>query len=346
MLSLSGLDSDSMTDDQRDAFINMAENLGLDAGDAEDMVDEYLDEKDGSPAPPAKAPPVSPVIRPTPGRAAPLSGGAQRVALATPAISAPVALSADEERARYPNFVCEFVSQPFVLVPSGSFTMGSTGAGAAANEQPTGKVNLTRFFISRQLITNEQYEMFDPSHSSKRLAKADKRHPVVYVSSLEAIKFCQWLSSHERKRFRLPTEAEWEYAARGGDDRTFPWGETTGRGDLANYADANTAFAWSDRAVNDGFAETSPVGAFPRGASPFGVEDMAGNVWEWCSDYYEAYKGAERTNPTGPKAGAQRILRGGSWKSRFNSLRTSARSFNAPNFAANDVGFRVVCECD
>ena len=345
MLSLSGLDSDSMTDDQRDAFINMAENLGLDAGDAEDMVDEYLDGTEQRAAPAAKVTPLTPPARA--GAARPQGpGGTQRVAPVTPTVAAPTALSVDEERARYPNFSSEAIDQPFVLIPSGSFMMGSTSSGAAANEQPTAKVNLTRFFISRHPITNEQYELFDPSHRSKRLVKADKRHPVVYVSSLEAIKFCQWLSSRERKRYRIPTEAEWEFAARGTDGRTYPWGETTSRGDLANFADANTAFAWSDRAVNDGFAETSPVGAFPRGASPFGVEDMAGNVWEWCLDFYEAYKVAEKTNPQGPRAGSQRILRGGSWKSRFNSLRASARSFNAPNFAANDVGFRVVCECD
>ena len=345
MLSLSGLDSDSMTDDQRDAFINMAENLGLDAGDAEDLVDEYLDGAEVTDTPVAKPTPA-----PTPPRGAaarpPVSGSAQRVAPATPTVPAPSALSVDEEHARYPTFSSETIDEEFVLIPSGSFTMGSTSSGAAANEQPTAKVNLTRFFISRHPITNEQYELFDPSHRSKRLVKADKRHPVVYVSSLEAIKFCQWLSSRERKRYRIPSEAEWEFAARGSDGRTYPWGETTARGDLANFADANTAFAWSDRAVNDGFAETSPVGSFPRGASPFGVEDMAGNVWEWCSDFYEAYKISERTNPPGPRAGSQRILRGGSWKSRFNSLRASARSFNAPNFAANDVGFRVVCECD
>ena len=350
MLALSGLNSDSMTDDQRDALINMAENLGLDAGDAEDMVDEYLDEMDQG----GGTPPMTPVIPgkpasgakvPTkPGGKAPLSGSTQRVALATPAVAS--ALTSDEERARYPDFVSQTVQQQFVLIPSGTFTMGSTGSGAATNEQPTGKVTLSRYFMSRHPITNEQYELFDPSHRSKRLVKADKRHPVVYVSSLEAIKFCQWLSSRERKRYRLPTEAEWEYAARGSDGRSYPWGETVGRGDLANFADANTAFAWSDRSINDGFAESSPVGSFPRGASPFGIEDLAGNVWEWCSDYYDIYKGAERTNPQGPRAGSQRILRGGSWKSRFNSLRTSARSFNAPNFAANDVGFRVVCECD
>lgn len=345
MLSLSGLDSDSMTDDQRDAFINMAENLGLDAGDAEDMVDEFLDGTDEAAPAPAKVVSAAPPVRANAARP-PVGGATPRAAVAAPTVAVQNALSTDEEHTRYPSFSSEGTDLLFVLIPSGSFMMGSISSGAAANEQPTAKVNLTRFYTSRYPVTNEQYELFDPSHRSKRLVKADKRHPVVYVSSLEAIKFCQWLSSRDRKRYRIPTEAEWEFAARGTDGRTYPWGETTSRGDLANFADANTAFAWSDRAVNDGFAETSPVGAFPRGASPFGVEDMAGNVWEWCFDFYDAYKVSERTNPPGPRAGSQRILRGGSWKSRFNSLRASARSFNAPNFAANDVGFRVVCECD
>src|SRR5450432_1689494 len=142
MLSLSGLDSDSMTDDQRDAFINMAENLGLDAGDAEDLVDEYLDVAEVTEAPAAKVTPVTTPARGGAGRP-PLSGSTQRVALATPNVAAPSALSADEERARFPTFSSETIDQQFVLIPSGSFMMGSTSSGAAANEQPTAKVNLT-----------------------------------------------------------------------------------------------------------------------------------------------------------------------------------------------------------
>jgi len=166
------------------------------------------------------------------------------------------------------------------------------------------------------------------------------------VNSKEAEKFCQWLSSREGKKYRLPTEPEWEYAARGMEGRTFPWGEVLDSGNLANFADKQTNFAWRDTLIDDGFPESSPVGSFPRGASPFGIEDMAGNVFEWCLDYFENYKGKERVNPRGPTNGTKRIYRGGSWKSRASNLRTTARNHNLPEYSSNDVGFRVVCECE
>ena len=165
-------------------------------------------------------------------------------------------------------------------------------------------------------------------------------YPVVHVSWNDAQAFCAWSGQ------RLPTEAEWEYAARGLDDRPFPWGQRLNAGHLANFADANTSFPWSMMSIDDGYAQSSPVGTYPRGASPFGVEDMAGNVWEWCLDSYADYKGRDQINPRGPLNGARQIYRGGSWKSRISSLRTTARGWNAPNFSSNDVGFRVVCECD
>jgi formylglycine-generating enzyme required for sulfatase activity len=224
--------------------------------------------------------------------------------------------------------------------------MGSEASDAAPNEQPMTEVTLSCYYISRHPVTNAQFEMFDPGHVRKRMPGAGEQHPVVYVSSLDAAKFCQWLSARERRRYRLPTEAEWEYAARGSDGRKYPWGSLEGRGDLANFADRNTLFAWSDREIDDGFAETSPVGSFPKGASPFGIEDMAGNVWEWSSDLFEPYKGKPKINPRGAASGAKRVYRGGSWKSRFNSLRATTRAANVPGFSCNDLGFRVVCECE
>jgi formylglycine-generating enzyme required for sulfatase activity len=334
MLRLSNLDSMSMSDDQRDTFVDMAENLGLDPGEAEDLVDLYLEETDEKAfvASPTSAPKIevkaaSPA--PTPEKSA----------------AAKFEYNADLERARYSNFT-NSLGAMMIFVPSAEFTMGSEAEDTAPNERPAAHVTVSRFYISRFLITNADYEQFDRAHACKRAAGAGDRHPVVYVSSLDAIKFCNWLSTRERRKYRLPTEAEWEYVAKGHDGRTFPWGNQDGRGDLANFADKNTVFAWSDHEIDCGYAESSPVGAFPLGASPFGVEDMAGNVWEWCLDYYEPYRSGPKINPRGPTIGAKRVYRGGSWKSRFSSLRTTVRGSNVPSFSCNDLGFRLVCECD
>ncbi|MEY2490073.1 MAG: hypothetical protein QOC70_2015 [Verrucomicrobiota bacterium] len=335
MLRLSGLDSDGMADETRDAFVNMAENLGIELDEAEELVDLYLDEADKLSDPGALPPPRVTVVEPASKPAADPSAG----------VTAPGAPVPETDRIRFANYVNSVESQ-MLFVPSGEFLMGSEAIDAGPNERPLTKVTLSRFYMSRFLITNAEYEQFDPSHARKRAAGAGDRHPVVYVSSLEAIKFCQSLSTRERKKYRLPTEAEWEYAARGTDGRKYPWGNHDGRGDLANFADRNTVFAWSDREIDDGYPESSPVGAFPFGASPFGMEDMAGNVWEWCLDYLEPYRGTPKVNPRGPANGTKRIYRGGSWKSRFNSLRATARSSNMPNYSCNDLGFRIVCECD
>jgi formylglycine-generating enzyme required for sulfatase activity len=336
MLRLSGLDDEAMTDDQRDAFINMAENLGLEADEAEDLVDLYLEGTNG--ASPAEAAPETPQIE--------VSRPASREAEAKPVVAAsPVEGKVVAEHGRHVNFEDPLAGE-MLFVQSGEFVMGSDAIEAAPNERPLFRVTLNHFYLSRHLITNAAYEQFQPSHLRKRMPGAGDRHPVVHVSSLEAIKFCQWLSARTRKRYRLPTEAEWEYAARGTDGRKYPWGNYESRGDLANFADRNTNFAWSERDIDDGYPETSPVGAFPLGASAFGMEDMAGNVWEWCLDYYEPYRPAPKVNPRGPAMGNRRVYRGGSWKSRFNSLRTTVRGSNVPTFSCNDLGFRVVCECE
>ena len=259
MLRLSGLDSDQITDDQRDAFINMAENLGLESADAEDLVDVYLEEADKISNPEIiVAPKPAPRIEPKePGTSARNGVPAEAIA-ETPQVKIDIA----GERAQFINFQ-NAVGGQMLLVPSGKFVMGSDAADAAPNERPLTQVALTRFYLSRSLITNAQYEQFDSTHLRKRAAGTGDNHPVVHVSSLEAIKFCQWLSGREHKKYRLPSEAEWEYAARGSDGRRYPWGNYERRGDLANFADKNTVFAWSDREIDDGYAESSPVGAFP-----------------------------------------------------------------------------------
>ncbi len=335
MLRLSGLDSDGMADETRDAFVNMAENLGVEGDEAEDLIDLYLEEADKISEPDALPPSHAAVDHPS----------AKHVPIELVSATAPAPTDVEIERRRFANYVNTIGSQ-MLFVPSGEFIMGSDAIDAGPNERPLTKITLGRFYMSRHLVTNAEYEQFDPPHGRKRAAGAGDRHPVVYVSSLDAIKFCQSLSTRERKKYRLPTEAEWEYAARGTDGRKYPWGNHDRRGDLANFADRNTVFAWSDREIDDGYPESSPVGAFPFGASAFGMEDMAGNVWEWCLDFLELYRGTPKVNPRGPTTGAKRVYRGGSWKSRFNSLRATARGSNMPNYSCNDLGFRIVCECD
>jgi formylglycine-generating enzyme required for sulfatase activity len=360
-LSRLSIDGEEMTDDQRDAMCNMGESLGLTGGEAEDLIDEYLDEVAGMPPPPltpatsrtavAPAPVARPAAASRPVAAPAATAPAKRVESPVVATSAKEAINTSplaraQERQKFPNFTNESAGIEMLLVPTGMFFMGSTARDAAPHEQPVTQTSVSCFFMARFPITNVQYERFDPTHKTKRAPWADDNHPVVYVSSKDAMKFCQWLSSRGGKKYRLPTEAEWEYAARGMDGRAFPWGEKLDNGNFANFADKQTNFAWRDTVIDDGFAESSPVGSYPRGASPFGLEDMAGNVFEWCLDYFQNYKGKECVNPRGPSNGAKRIYRGGSWKSKTTNLRTTARNFNLPDYLSNDVGFRVVCECE
>jgi formylglycine-generating enzyme required for sulfatase activity len=346
LLRLSGLDEEDMTDDQRDALCNMGENLGLTGGQAEDLIDEYLEQVSGVPLSPPVAiarPPVQAAKPAAAKQTSPAVGVAEPPARQVWVNVSP--LAREQERQKHPNFR-NALGAEMLFVPSGAFFMGTAAPDAAPNEQPVSRVTISCFYMARHPVTNAQYERFDPSHRAKRMPGAGDDHPVVYVSSLDAVKFCQWLNARDKHKYRLPTEAEWEYAARGMDGRTFPWGEILDSGQFANFADRRTSFAWRDIEIDDGYAETSPVGAYPRGASPFGIEDMAGNVWEWCLDFLVPYNGKERVNPRGPETGTKRVYRGGSWKSRASSLRAMTRNFNLPAYSSNDVGFRVVCECE
>jgi formylglycine-generating enzyme required for sulfatase activity len=358
------LEGDDMTDDQRDAMCNLGESLGLTGGQAEDLIDEYLEQVSAMPAAPLKpAAPLRgapvPAPRPMPARPAPAGAATAAATLPRPISAAPVAPAAPvarrdfpnitpliraQEKEKYPSYI-NALGIEFNLVTSGAFAMGSKAFDSQSNEQPITNVFLSRFYMARYPVTNAQYERFDPTHATKRAPWADEKHPVVYVNALDAERFCEWLSKMEGRRYRLPTEAEWEYAARGLDDRIYPWGQELDAGHYANFADARSNFPWRDPRLDDGWAQTAPVGSFPKGSSPFGIEDMAGNVFEWCFDGFENYKGKDIENPRGPRNSTRRIYRGGSWKSRAASLRAPARHFNQPDYSSNDVGFRVVCEC-
>jgi sulfatase modifying factor 1 len=334
ILCLGALNMASASYTVRAMLAQVAENLGIASARGEELLDKFLDDQELGPLKQDNCKQV--VTLPRKEAAPAAEESVKPITDFVPKIRvAPTQLS--------PSFANP-VGAPMVLLPSGDFIMGSDAPDAQPNEQPLTPVSLSSFYIAQHPVTNAQFEKFDPRHKAKRMDGAGADHPVVYVTSFEAIKFCEWLGEKDGRKYRLPTEAEWEYAARGTDGRKYPWGNQNGRADLANFADATTSFAWRDPRINDGYPITSPVGAFPSGASFFAIEDMAGNVWEWTLDFYQPLPGSPKQDPRTPPIGTKRVYRGGSWKSRFTNLRATTRASNAPNYSCNDLGFRIVCE--
>jgi formylglycine-generating enzyme len=336
ILCLGALNMASATYTVRAMLAQVAENLGIAPARGEQLLDQFLEDQELILSKPGNCKPIITLPRKdTPPSA---EEPAKPITDFVPKLRSAAT--------QLPPSFANAIGATMVLLPPGDFIMGSDDTDAQPNEHPLTPVSLGGFYIAQHPVTNAQYERFDSRHKAKRMHGAADDHPVVYVTSFEATKFCEWLSQREGRTYRLPTEAEWEYAARGTDSRKYPWGNQTAPGVFANFADASTAFAWRDPQINDGYPITSPVGAFPSGASFFALEDMAGNVWEWCLDFYQPLAGSPKQNPRGPASGAKRVYRGGSWKSRFTNLRASARASNAPNYSCNDLGFRIVCECE
>lgn len=221
-----------------------------------------------------------------------------------------------------------------LLIAAGVFVRGSNDR--LVDEGPQHNVRLPSFYIDKYEVTNLQYKQFidasnrrSPDHFRNRTfpeGKAD--HPVTYVSWFDAKAYCEWAGK------RLPTDQEWEKAARGTDGRTFPWGDNFG------IDRANTPVRWEQLKVE---GDTTPVGAFQKGISPFGMYDASGNVWEWTDAWYQAYPGNNRENENyGEK---YRVLKGGSWwDCSFYKCGISApvfnRSFFSPKVKNSSFGFR------
>jgi formylglycine-generating enzyme required for sulfatase activity len=253
----------------------------------------------------------------------------------------------------------------WVDVPAGEFTMGADAEqgyqvcvkyyGEAncsidvfKDEEPPHKVNLDAYQIMRYEVTNKQYAQCvkngtcqgggleyqdDAGNILNRLNDAAyANHPVVSVSWFQAETYCKWIGA------RLPSEAEWEKAARGTDGRIYPWGNEF-NGNIVNFCDSNCQNVSADKNYNDGYAETSPVGNYPDGVSPYGVYDMAGNVWEWVNDWYDVYPGGDPAESTdfGQK---YRVWRGGSWKYGGDTQRSANRYGGTSSTTDNETGFR------
>jgi formylglycine-generating enzyme required for sulfatase activity len=249
---------------------------------------------------------------------------------------------------------------PRVRVPRGDLLMGSEAG--EPEEAPVHRVTVAAFSIDRFEVTNEQFAEFvrrtghvtdsersgvgwhwdgtwresrgadwrHPRGPGSSIVGLD-RHPVVQVSWNDATAYCRWRGA------RLPTEAEWERAARGAGDRVYPWGDESPRG-RASYGRDTCCRA----DAGDGFLHTAPVGAFPRGRSPFGVDDLAGNVWEWVEDWFDArfYARSPVHDPVNSLGTLRKVIRGGGWGNDAAGLRSTLRHANPPDIGLSMVGFR------
>jgi formylglycine-generating enzyme required for sulfatase activity len=258
----------------------------------------------------------------------------------------------------------------YVYVPAGPFPMGDDVGDGLPRERPAHVVQLDAFYIGKFEVTNREWTRFrdDPGYDDPRFwpsghivprdqipywtqennhgggTSGSEDYPALGVSWDAATAYCAWLSARTGKQYRLPTEAEWEKAARGSDHRRYPWGQAIDRAH-ANFVGAQ-AF---DTVQPVGYYDGSLRGALSTrsNASPYGAFDMAGNVMEWCQDWYarDYYGSSPRENPRGPETGAYRVVRGGSFFVEAFDLRTSARSAAWPSLQAHRmIGFRAVRE--
>ncbi len=245
----------------------------------------------------------------------------------------------EEEIEFVPDYDTRQLGIEWIQIPPGEFLMGDNFNEGDENEQPVHAVNLYEYFISKYEVTFEQYDKYCEETG---IPKPDDygwgrgNRPVINVSWQHVDRFCNWLSQKAGKNIHLPTEAQWEKAARGTDQRRYPWGNSPPDCSKANYDCDN---------------QTHPVGSHPAGVSPYGIHDMAGNVSEWCKDRYNAsfYLESPYTNPENTPLGSyyysRFVIRGGCWTSNhLLGIRSAERGDNSRESYSETVGFRLVME--
>ncbi|MGZ3303084.1 MAG: SUMF1/EgtB/PvdO family nonheme iron enzyme [Isosphaeraceae bacterium] len=282
-------------------------------------------------------------------------------------------------RRGFPSLITNSLGMKFTLIKAGGFLMGSpdTDKDAEDAEKPQHRVRITRpFYLGVHEVTRGQFRRFVDDTGYQTEAEKDGKggwgwnedakkfeqnprytwlnpgfeqtdlHPVVNVSWNDAVAFAGWLGKKEGKTYRLPTEAEWEYACRAGTTTRFFCGDDAeGLAEVGNVADGTAKakhpdWTWAI-AAQDGFVYTSPVGHYPPNA--WGLYDMHGNVWEWCWDWYgkDFYKGSRVDDPAGPLEAAYRVTRGGSWNFGPRYCRSAGRNWDAPGYRYINLGIRL-----
>jgi len=223
-----------------------------------------------------------------------------------------------------------------VSIPPGWFWMGSENG--QDNERPPHRVWVDEFYLAARQVTNREYSAFVRATGIEAPPLCEDPHfshldqPVVAVSWFEAVNYCKWLNGRTGRNYRLPTEAEWERAARGGrDNNLYPWGDET----------PQSRTRYHERWLGG----PEPVARYPPNA--FGLFDICENVHEWCNDWYQAnyYANSPDENPQGPGNGDRRTSRGGSWRHHVKIARCAARSSLPPQFKYADYGFRIAGDC-
>jgi formylglycine-generating enzyme required for sulfatase activity/serine/threonine protein kinase len=227
------------------------------------------------------------------------------------------------------------------FVPAGAFLMGTDDFGRKSDARPQHTVMLSDYWIDRTEVTNAQYTLCvdaglcDPPVTRRYFDSPNyAHHPVTYVRYTQAVSYCLWLAGETGQPVGLPTEAQWEKAAAWNPftetAHNYPWGDSPPNPDLLSYSESFAGGA-------------APVGSYPDGASAYGVYDMAGNVWEWVADWYDAnaYKSSGvASDPTGPASGTRRVTRGGGWLNAASLVVVNVRNWATPTAAGDDLGFR------
>jgi formylglycine-generating enzyme required for sulfatase activity len=267
-----------------------------------------------------------------------------------PTLLPPLALSASEQFLNQRDLLAydirpsrknaDYIEPELVYIPAGTFLMGSSDSDKSATgyEKPRHRLYLPSYWIGRFPVTNEEYRYFllaNPEHKKPRnwdgnsFPKGKKRYPVRYVRWEDAVAYCRWLSQVSEKKYTLPSEAEWEKAARGPHGRIYPWGN------VFDKTRCNT----SESEIHG----TTPVGKYsPRGDSPYGCVDMSGNVWEWTRSLGKDYPYNPRDGRENPSDSGSRVLRGGFYRDGASLARCAARNHYPPiHLWGYQGGFRV-----